>query len=131
MDGGKKVWVPDLEDGFKLGRIVDISTDTATVETIHAPKKVSLKEIIAIGKLLIIITFKLITATYDSVFPSEEYENKDVDDNCRIFVLSLYLFFFLKIINYIFIAGALMYLNEANLLNNLRLRYKKDNIYVS
>ena len=23
-----------------------------------------------------------------------------------------------------------MYLNEANLLNNLRLRYKKDNIYV-
>ena len=111
MDGGKKVWVPDLEDGFKLGRIVDISTDTATVETIHAPKKVSLKEIIAIGKLLIIITFKLITATYDSVFPSEEYENKDVDDNCRIFVLSLYLFFFLKIINYIFIACALMYLN--------------------
>ena len=42
-----------------------------------------------------------------SVFPCEEYENKDVDDNC-----------------------ALMYLNEANLLNNIRIRYKKDIIYV-
>ena len=40
MDGGKKVWVPDIEDGFKLGRIVDISTDTITVETINTPKKV-------------------------------------------------------------------------------------------
>ncbi len=47
------------------------------------------------------------TASTDSVFPCEEYESKDVDDNC-----------------------ALMYLNEANLLHNIRLRYKKDVIYV-
>ena len=30
---------------------------------------------------------------------------------------------------YIVLAGALMYLNEATLLNNLRLRYMKDGIY--
>ncbi len=29
------------------------------------------------------------------------------------------------------IAGALMYLNEATLLNNIRIRYMKDCIYVS
>ena len=29
------------------------------------------------------------------------------------------------------VSGALMYLNEATLLNNVRLRYNKDNIYVS
>ena len=29
------------------------------------------------------------------------------------------------------VAGALMYLNEATLLNNVRLHYNKDNIYVS
>ncbi|CAF4940397.1 unnamed protein product [Rotaria sp. Silwood1] len=42
---------------------------------------------------------------YDSIFQAEEYD-KDVDDNC-----------------------ALMYLNEATLLNNIRRRYKKDLIY--
>ena len=30
-----------------------------------------------------------------------------------------------------FLPGALMFLNEATLLNNLRIRYKKDLIYVS
>ena len=30
-----------------------------------------------------------------------------------------------------FVKGALMYLNEATLLNNLHIRYKKDKIYVS
>jgi hypothetical protein len=42
MDGGKKVWVPDIDEGFKLGKIVDINTDTITVETFNSPKKVSL-----------------------------------------------------------------------------------------
>ena len=52
-------------------------------------------------------TYQTVTAPTDRVFPCEEYENKDVDDNC-----------------------ALMYLNEANLLQNIRLRYNKDIIYV-
>lgn len=42
------------------------------------------------------------------VFPTEVDTNRDHADNC-----------------------SLMYLNEANLLNNIRLRYFKDEIYVS
>ncbi|UYV60661.1 MYO6 [Cordylochernes scorpioides] len=49
-----------------------------------------------------------IVAPYDSVFPAEEDPKKDVDDNC-----------------------ALMFLNEATLLNNIRLRYIRDQIYAA
>jgi len=87
MDGGKKVWVPHAADGFKLGRIVDIGADAISIEPFDSPGQT-------------------ISAPYDQVYPAEEYDNKDVDDNC-----------------------ALMYLNEATLLNNLRLRYMKDGIY--
>ena len=41
MDGGKKVWVPHPIEGFKLGRIVDIGSDTITVEPFDAPGTVS------------------------------------------------------------------------------------------
>lgn len=43
MDGGKKVWVPDHNEGFKLGRIVDINTDLLSVEPFDAPGTVSEK----------------------------------------------------------------------------------------
>ena len=51
---------------------------------------------------------KPITVPYDRVFPAEDDEDgaKTVEDNC-----------------------ALMYLNEATLLNNLRKRYAHDHIY--
>ncbi|EDO36037.1 predicted protein [Nematostella vectensis] len=49
---------------------------------------------------------KHVTAPYDRTFPAEKDSNKDVEDNC-----------------------ALMFLNEGTLLNNLRVRYKKDKIY--
>ncbi|XP_078492466.1 unconventional myosin-VI isoform X2 [Ciona intestinalis] len=49
---------------------------------------------------------KPITASYNQVFPAEPDTKKDADDNC-----------------------SLMYLNEATLLHNLRLRYKKNKIY--
>ncbi|XP_064618049.1 unconventional myosin-VI-like [Liolophura sinensis] len=86
MDGGKRVWVPHPTEGFKLGRIVDISTNLITVEPFDAPGTT-------------------INAIYDRTFPAEEYD-KDVEDNC-----------------------ALMYLNEGTLLNNVRIRYMKNNIY--
>jgi len=86
---GKRFWVADSENGFKLGKLVDIGADLWVVEPFSTPGKT-------------------ISASPDSVYPCEEYDNKDVDDNC-----------------------ALMYLNEANLLQNIRLRYKKDSIYVS
>nr|XP_034335577.1 unconventional myosin-VI isoform X2 [Crassostrea gigas] len=87
MDGGKKVWVPHATDGFKLGRIVDIGSDSIAIEPFDAPGTT-------------------INAIYDRTFPAEEYDNKDVEDNC-----------------------ALMFLNEATLLNNLRIRYMKNQIY--
>lgn len=64
MDEGKLVWVPHPTDGYTLGCIKDIGTDTVTVEPRNTPGKP-------------------VSAPYDQVFPSEEYENKDVDDNCK------------------------------------------------
>lgn len=87
MDGGKKVWVPHHTDGFKLGRIVDIGSDSITVEPFDAPGTT-------------------INAFYDKTYPAEEDDNKDVEDNC-----------------------ALMYLNEATLLHNCKIRYYKNQIY--
>lgn len=40
MDGGRKVWAPHPVDGYQLGIIVDVGTDTLTVEPLAAPKKV-------------------------------------------------------------------------------------------
>uniref|UniRef100_A0A8C4NXJ0 Unconventional myosin-VI n=1 Tax=Dicentrarchus labrax TaxID=13489 RepID=A0A8C4NXJ0_DICLA len=49
---------------------------------------------------------KTFLAPMNQVFPAEDDVNKHVDDNC-----------------------SLMYLNEATLLNNVRVRYSKDHIY--
>ncbi|XP_055335103.1 unconventional myosin-VI-like [Paramacrobiotus metropolitanus] len=49
---------------------------------------------------------KSVAAPYDKVFPAEKDDKKTVDDNC-----------------------ALMHVNEATLLHNVRLRYTKDSIY--
>lgn len=86
MDG-KKVWAPHPKDGYKLGKITDLGSEYVVVETVSTPKEV-------------------LTVPYNRLFPAEEYDNKDVEDNC-----------------------ALMYLNEATLLNNVRLRYMKNAIY--
>ena len=40
MDGGKKVWAPDIVEGYQLGIIVDVGTDTLTVQPLSAPQKV-------------------------------------------------------------------------------------------
>ena len=68
MDEGKLVWVPHPTDGYTLGCIKDIGSETVTVEPRNAPGKP-------------------ITVPYDQAFPSEEYENKDVDDNCKFAVV--------------------------------------------
>lgn len=44
---------------------------------------------------------------YESVYPAEDDSEQDYDDNC-----------------------SLMYLNEATLLNNIRVRFNKNQIYV-
>lgn len=64
MDEGRKVWVPDPTEGYRLGHIKDIKTDAVTVQPLNPNEKP-------------------ITAAYGQVFPCEEYEDKDVDDNCK------------------------------------------------
>ncbi len=59
-----KVWVPDVHKGFILGRIVDLGSEAITV----LPIDPGLKEI---------------RCAYDRVYPAEEDDNKDVDDNCN------------------------------------------------
>ena len=54
----QKVWVPDTQKGFILGRIVDLGTDAITV----LPVDKSLKEI---------------RCPYDRVYPAEENDEKD------------------------------------------------------
>jgi len=64
MDEGRNVWVPDPVHGYIIGCIKDIGTDTITVE----PR---------------CDAGKTVTAPYAQVFVSEEYEDKDVEDNCK------------------------------------------------
>lgn len=89
MEDGKPVWAPHPTDGFQLGMIVDIGSDTLTIDPLNQRGKTFL-------------------APINQVFPAEDDVNKHVEDNC-----------------------SLMYLNEATLLNNIRVRYSKDLIYTS
>ena len=100
MDLNQKVWAPDPEAGFVLGVVADIGADSITVTPLRN------------GSTRKGAASKPITAPYDRVFPAEDDDDnesanaKTVEDNC-----------------------ALMYLNEATLLNNVRRRYAKDEIY--
>lgn len=67
----QKVWVPDPKRGFILGRIVDLGTDEVTV----MPVERGLKEIVC---------------PYDRVYPAEENDTKDVDDNCEFNLLYIF-----------------------------------------
>uniref|UniRef100_A0A3B3DVZ7 Unconventional myosin-VI n=1 Tax=Oryzias melastigma TaxID=30732 RepID=A0A3B3DVZ7_ORYME len=87
MEDGKPVWAPHPTDGFQLGTIVDIGSDSLTIEPLKQKGKTFL-------------------APINQVFPAEDDVDKHVEDNC-----------------------SLMYLNEATLLNNIRVRYSKDKIY--
>lgn len=66
MDDGKKVWVPHQVDGFKLGKIVDIANDGVVVEVLSRPG-----------------AGQKISTPFDKLYPADEYEDKDVDDNCE------------------------------------------------
>eukprot|EP00049_Salpingoeca_infusionum_P012421 m.227482 g.227482 ORF g.227482 m.227482 type:complete len:1222 (+) comp15178_c0_seq1:220-3885(+) len=68
MDHGKKVWAPDVKEGFILGEICDFGTDTLSVQP-HDGGKV-------------------IEAPYDAVYPAEEEGAKDQADNCALMFLN-------------------------------------------
>ena len=101
MDLNQKVWAPDTEAGFVLGLVADIGADSISVTPLRNSASSNRSG-----------AAKPITAPYDRVFPAEDEDGADdahaktVEDNC-----------------------ALMYLNEATLLNNVRRRYRKDEIY--
>ena len=40
MDGGQRVWAPHLVEGYQLGEIVDVGTDTLTVEPLNKSEQV-------------------------------------------------------------------------------------------
>lgn len=82
----QQVWVRDSQEGFIIGKFVDMVDGDALIIPLNSkyPQR---------------------TCPLDEVYPAGEY-TKDVEDNC-----------------------ALMYLNEATLLNNIRTRYFKDRIY--
>ncbi len=42
MDNEKHVWAPDNVDGFKIGKIVDIGTETISVAPLDSAKKVGI-----------------------------------------------------------------------------------------
>ena len=50
MEDDKKFWIADPEHGFKLGKLVDIGTDSWTIQPFDTPGKVCvfLKNIFAI-----------------------------------------------------------------------------------
>jgi myosin-6 len=97
MLGRDKVWLADSSgaEGFILGRIVELAEEGPVVQPL-APD--GAKGYACVGPP--------VQAAYDIVYPAEEDDGKEVEDNC-----------------------GLMYLNEATLLRNIRLRYAKDKIY--
>ena len=104
MLGHDKVWLADGSgaEGFLLGRIVELAEEGPMVQPLAVGGSNSRRggggEYEAVGGP--------VQATYDTVYPAEEDDAKEVEDNC-----------------------GLMYLNEATLLHNIRLRYAKDKIY--
>ncbi|KAF0305312.1 Unconventional myosin-VI [Amphibalanus amphitrite] len=60
----QKVWVPHPSDGYQLGQIADLAEDGATVQPLD-PKRPA------------------VTVPYDRLYPAEQDDNKDVDDNCE------------------------------------------------
>ncbi|KAE9550793.1 hypothetical protein FO519_005996 [Halicephalobus sp. NKZ332] len=77
IDFGKLVYVPHDLDGFQLGKLRDIKSDGLLVELLESGKTVQI--------------------SHDQVFPADDNQRSDVNDNC-----------------------ALMYLNEATLLHNCK-----------
>ena len=76
-----KVWVGDPKAGFVLGNIVEIGDEGPIVQPHDRSLPVRM-------------------TSYDMLYPAEDDDRKEVDDNC-----------------------SLMYLNEATLLHNVNLRY--------
>ena len=65
----EKVWMSDPHDGFVLGRIIDLTEEGALVERVHGKRCET-------------------TVSFEQLYPCEEDEQKDVDDNCGLMYLN-------------------------------------------
>lgn len=126
MISNKLVWYPDSKHGYAIGKIVDILPSKVSVQPVALPSVTSLKyELISENQDGYHQDSAGLNATsteaqefaYDSVYPYDQCsldglkrlradDLQDVADNC-----------------------ALTQLNEASLLENIRLRFHRDKIY--
>ena len=60
----QQVWVSHPTDGYQLGQITDLTEDGATVQPLDTKRPP-------------------VTVSYDRLYPAEQDDNKDVDDNCE------------------------------------------------
>ncbi|OTF81658.1 hypothetical protein BLA29_013595 [Euroglyphus maynei] len=106
------VWAPHTEHGYVLGRVIDLKSGTNNLATIriecNQPIILNVNSNRHNNNRLIIKDEQTIECSIENVFPSEIDLQAEYDDNC-----------------------SLMYLNEGNLLHNIRQRYFKNKIYVS
>lgn len=126
------VWFPDSKHGYSIGRIVDISRKNVSVQPVALASQTSVNyELISeqnyanashlsSGSLYSSPTpnSNVLEFPYKSVYPCDQFDlnslqqhnqqaaSPDVDDNC-----------------------ALIHLNEAALLENIRVRFYRDKIY--
>jgi len=68
MDHGKKVWAPDMVQGFILGEVTDFGTDEIEVQPLDGSKTIK--------------------APFDSVYPAEDDDSLAVEDNCGLMYLN-------------------------------------------
>lgn len=113
MDSNKLVWYPDTKHGYAIGRLVDISRSNVSVQPVaYAPVTALKHELVDSTSQSPSLEFP-----YASVYPCDQPDLAalkqgapealvDADDNC-----------------------ALIHLNEAALLENVRVRFQRDKIY--
>lgn len=116
MDSNNKlVWFPDSKHGYAIGKIVDISHADVSVQPVAAPSQTGVHHELLVDERLSGQQQPL-EFPYKSVYPCDQLDMSslqernsevlDVDDNC-----------------------ALIHLNEAALLENVRVRFQRDKIY--
>lgn len=61
-----RVWVPDAQEGFVLGQVIDLGMGEVTVQPVDSAKK-------------------RITCSLERTYAADDYDEKDVDDNCKYY----------------------------------------------
>lgn len=125
LNGNKPVWIRDNDHGFVIGKISDIATDNVTVQ-LSDSGKVYFERKTNIQMHLLFILYLFLRK---SLFRMIQFFKLKNTIKMSMIIVIIFLIYFLKLL-FFFLIGALMYLNEGTLLNNLRRRYKKDAIYV-